>query len=49
LPFLQTGPTKEAILKHYKEGYIKGFTTNPTLMAKAGITDYQQFADPFWR
>lgn len=24
--------------------YIKGFTTNPTLMRKAGITDYQDFA-----
>jgi transaldolase len=23
---------------------IKGFTTNPTLMAKSGITDYEQFA-----
>ena len=24
--------------------YIKGFTTNPTLMRKAGITDYKAFA-----
>ncbi|HVJ42931.1 MAG TPA: transaldolase [Dongiaceae bacterium] len=24
--------------------YIKGFTTNPTLMRKAGITDYEGFA-----
>lgn len=24
--------------------YIKGFTTNPTLMRKAGITDYKKFA-----
>ena len=24
--------------------YISGFTTNPTLMRKAGITDYQRFA-----
>lgn len=24
--------------------YIKGFTTNPTLMRKAGITDYRAFA-----
>lgn len=23
---------------------IKGFTTNPTLMAKSGVTDYEQFA-----
>ncbi len=25
-------------------GIVKGFTTNPTLMRKAGITDYQAFA-----
>jgi transaldolase len=24
--------------------YIKGFTTNPTLMRKAGVTDYRRFA-----
>ena len=24
--------------------YIKGFTTNPTLMRKAGIKDYKKFA-----
>jgi transaldolase len=28
----------------YKEGLVKGFTTNPTLMKKAGITNYEQFA-----
>jgi transaldolase len=39
------GADKEAMLKNYKEGFIKGFTTNPTLMAKAGIADYQQFAE----
>ena len=27
-----------------KEPHIKGFTTNPTLMKKAGITDYATFA-----
>lgn len=30
--------------KQYKEGFVKGFTTNPTLMAKAGIKDYEAFA-----
>jgi transaldolase len=25
-------------------GLVKGFTTNPTLMRKVGITDYEQFA-----
>ena len=24
--------------------YIKGFTTNPSLMKKAGIKDYKEFA-----
>lgn len=28
----------------YKEGRVDGFTTNPTLMYKAGITDYTRFA-----
>tara|TARA_Y100000590_G_scaffold135594_1_gene155193 strand:- start:62060 stop:62791 length:732 start_codon:yes stop_codon:yes gene_type:complete len=27
-----------------KKDYIKGFTTNPTLMRKAGIKDYKKFA-----
>ena len=29
----------------YREPHIKGFTTNPTLMQKAGITDYRAFAN----
>ena len=28
----------------YREPFIKGFTTNPTLMRKAGISDYRVFA-----
>jgi len=32
------------ILELYRQPYIKGFTTNPTLMKKAGITDYAAFA-----
>jgi transaldolase len=28
----------------YQVPYVKGFTTNPTLMRKAGITDYRAFA-----
>jgi transaldolase len=31
-------------LEMYRNPIIKGFTTNPTLMRKAGITDYQRFA-----
>ena len=28
----------------YKQGIVKGFTTNPTLMKKNGISDYEVFA-----
>jgi transaldolase len=28
----------------YSKPFIKGFTTNPTLMRKAGVTDYRSFA-----
>lgn len=38
------GAEKEGMLKLAKEPYIQGFTTNPTLMKKAGITDYAAFA-----
>jgi transaldolase len=31
------------ILEMYKDPLIKGFTTNPTLMRKAGISDYEAF------
>ena len=30
--------------KASKLGIISGFTTNPTLMKKSGITDYKKFA-----
>ena len=38
------GATKGGILEMYQKAYIKGFTTNPTLMRKAGISDYRGFA-----
>jgi len=38
------GADKAGILDLYKLPYIKGFTTNPTLMRKAGLTDYEAFA-----
>lgn len=28
----------------YAAGYVSGFTTNPTLMKKAGVTDFEAFA-----
>lgn len=30
--------------KVYQEGIVKGFTTNPTLMRKANVADYEAFA-----
>jgi transaldolase len=38
------GADKAAILDLYAKPYIRGFTTNPTLMRKAGIRDYESFA-----
>jgi transaldolase len=38
------GAEKSAMLKLYSNPAIKGFTTNPTLMRKAGIVDYEAFA-----
>ena len=38
------GAEKIGMLELAKESFIKGFTTNPTLMRKAGVTDYAGFA-----
>ena len=38
------GADLEGMLEMYSKPYIKGLTTNPTLMKKAGITDYSTFA-----
>jgi len=38
------GAEKAGMLEMYKNPLISGFTTNPTLMKKAGITDYKAFA-----
>jgi transaldolase len=37
------GADKNTMLEMYKKPFIKGLTTNPTLMNKAGITDYRAF------
>src|SRR4029077_4656525 len=37
------GADKAGMLEMYAKPYIKGLTTNPTLMKKAGITDYRVF------
>jgi len=38
------GADKAGMLEMYAKPYIKGMTTNPTLMRKAGISDYRAFA-----
>lgn len=38
------GADFDGILRMYANPLIKGFTTNPTLMRKAGIGDYEAFA-----
>jgi transaldolase len=38
------GADLAGMLELYRHPHIKGFTTNPTLMRKAGIRDYQRFA-----
>jgi transaldolase len=37
------GADKAGMLEMYAKPFIKGLTTNPTLMKKAGITDYRAF------
>lgn len=38
------GADYNGIIESAKNPIIKGFTTNPTLMRAAGVTDYEQFA-----
>ena len=38
------GADLDSIIDAYDKKIVKGFTTNPTLMAKAGITNYLAFA-----
>ena len=40
----QDGADLDAMIEARKRGSVSGFTTNPTLMRKAGITDYKAFA-----
>jgi len=43
------GADKAEILALAQNPLIKGFTTNPTLMRKAGVVDYTKFADEVLR
>lgn len=38
------GADKAGMVEMYKNPNVKGFTTNPTLMRKAGVTDYEAAA-----
>lgn len=38
------GADIKTMVEQYKSGTIQGFTTNPTLMQKNGITEYEAFA-----
>ncbi len=38
------GADLDGIVSLYAKPWIQGFTTNPTLMRKAGVTDYKRFA-----
>ena len=39
------GAEIEEMKAAYNNKYVDGFTTNPSLMAKAGVTDYKAFAE----
>ena len=43
------GADQNSIKKLNEKKYIKGFTTNPSLMRKAGIKDYKSFAKEILR
>ena len=38
------GAEKAGMLELYRNPLIKGFTTNPSLMRKVGVLDYEGFA-----
>src|SRR5881392_1718414 len=38
------GADRAGIAELYKKPFIRGLTTNPTLMRKVGINDYESFA-----
>lgn len=38
------GADLNAMVEAYNEGIVSGFTTNPTLMRKAGVKNYEEFA-----
>lgn len=43
------GADKMGMLEMYGNPLVQGFTTNPTLMRKAGVSDYREFAQDILR
>lgn len=43
------GADKKTMLEMYHDPLVSGFTTNPTLMRKAGVEDYEAFAKEMLR
>ena len=44
IKLFQDGADIDAMIAARARGHVSGFTTNPTLMRKAGINDYKAFA-----
>jgi transaldolase len=44
LKLFADGADRAEMLRHYANPLISGFTTNPTLMRRAGIANYESFA-----
>ena len=38
------GADLDGMIEEYRKGIVSGFTTNPTLMKKAGVRSYEEFA-----
>ncbi len=44
IKLFQDGAHLPKMIEAYQRGLVDGFTTNPTLMRKAGVSDYKEFA-----
>lgn len=41
------GANLDDMLQIYEKGLVQGFTTNPSLMKKGGVTSYKEFSKKF--
>ena len=44
IKLFQDGAELPKMIEAHQRGVVNGFTTNPTLMRKAGVSDYKEFA-----